>query len=61
MVPAHYAAVYPNAENGAYYGPGHDKKGYPVEVRASKAALDEDEARRLWQLSEKLTSVTYAI
>jgi hypothetical protein len=30
-----------------------------VKVQPPKQALDEDDARRLWQLSEQLTGVRY--
>jgi NAD(P)-dependent dehydrogenase (short-subunit alcohol dehydrogenase family) len=43
---------------GAYVGPGGpgEIRGNPTLVGRSAAALDEDMARRLWELSERLTS-----
>jgi hypothetical protein len=35
-------------------------RGYPVEVQPDSAARNEETARRLWDLSEKLTGVTWA-
>jgi NAD(P)-dependent dehydrogenase (short-subunit alcohol dehydrogenase family) len=58
-LPVLYAATDPNVKPGGYYGPEHDKKGYPVEVRAGDAAYDERDAQRLWQVSEELTGVQF--
>lgn len=60
-LPALYAAIDEDAKNGGFYGPVNDKKGYPAEIRASDAAYDEDDARRLWDLSEELTGIQYSI
>jgi len=54
-----YAAVDPNVNPGGYYGPEHDKKGYPTELRAAEVAYDETNAKRLWQRSEELTGIKY--
>src|ERR1700730_14852097 len=56
-----YAAVAPSAESGKVYGPGgfRELRGYPVESEPDSAARNEDTARRLWDLSEKLTGVTW--
>jgi NAD(P)-dependent dehydrogenase (short-subunit alcohol dehydrogenase family) len=58
-LPLLYGAVDPNAMSGRYYGPDHDTKGYPVEVRAGDVAYNETDAKRLWEVSEKITGVTY--
>jgi len=58
-LPQLYAAVDLNAKPSSYYGPERDTRGYPVEVRASDAAYDEADAKRLWELSERLTGVKY--
>lgn len=58
-LPVLYAAVDSKVQSGGYYGPEHDKKGYPVEVQASEVAYNEADAKRLWELSEKLTGVAY--
>ena len=58
-LPLLYAGADPNAKSGGYYGPEHDTKGYPVEVQAGDAAYNETDAKRLWELSEKLTGVKY--
>jgi NAD(P)-dependent dehydrogenase (short-subunit alcohol dehydrogenase family) len=58
-----YAAVAPSAESGKVYGPDgfREMRGYPVESEPDPAAKNEDTARRLWDLSEKLTGVTWAL
>jgi NAD(P)-dependent dehydrogenase (short-subunit alcohol dehydrogenase family) len=61
ILPALYAATNPAAEGGAYYGPGGfaELTGAPKPAHIRKAALDEDDARRLWTVSEKLTGVSF--
>ena len=58
-----YAAVSPSAEGGKVYGPDgfREMRGYPVEVEPDSAARNEDTARHLWDLSEKLTGVTWEL
>ena len=34
-------------------------RGHPAPVGRSRAATDEETARRLWELSEQLTGVTF--
>ena len=60
-LPQLYAAVDPAAESGHFYGPGGigELRGYPREVQPVAAARDEQTARRLWDVSEELTGVTY--
>ena len=55
------AAADPGVSGGAYVGPGgwHEFKGYPVLLEPSERARDRELQRRLWQESERLTSVTY--
>lgn len=50
-----------DVKSGSYYGPENDTKGYPVEVKASDHAYNEADAKRLWELSEKLTGVKFTI
>lgn len=54
-----YAATDDDVEPGGYYGPEHDKKGYPAPAVPGDAALDESAAARLWDVSEDLTGITY--
>ena len=60
-LPVLRAATDPEVSGGDYLGPdgpggGH---GWPVKVRYSRSAYDQQLARRLWTLSEELASVTY--
>jgi NAD(P)-dependent dehydrogenase (short-subunit alcohol dehydrogenase family) len=56
------AAVDLNVKGGEYYGPKRKKKefkGPPVKVESSPASHNQNDAKRLWELSEKLTKITY--
>lgn len=57
------AATDPSAVGGQYYGPRGvgELMGHPVLVQSSGRSHDEDLQRRLWQVSEKLTGVTYPV
>ncbi|MFD6159082.1 oxidoreductase [Nocardia sp. NPDC060256] len=59
-LPTLYAAT-ADVEPGGYYGPTGFRglRGYPGRSGSSKASHDEAVARGLWELSEKLTGVTY--
>ncbi len=56
------AATDPVASGGEYYGPHrkHDT-GYPVAVQSSPRSHDEAVQARLWDVSEQLTGVAYAV
>ena len=60
-LPELYAAVDPGARGGRFYGPGGfaEMRGYPAEVQPATAARDEETARRLWDISQQLTGVTW--
>lgn len=60
--PTLYAAVGDDVEGGDYTGPSGFKElgGPAVKVGTSKAAKSEEDASRLWTLSEQLTGVHYA-
>ena len=47
----------------AYVGPGgpQELRGHPALASRSRAALDADTARRLWDLSEQLTGVSFGV
>ena len=57
------AATDPAARGGEYYGPPGRLQytGYPVRVESSARSHDMADARRLWELSERLTGVSYRI
>jgi len=56
-----YAATASEAVGGAYYGPtGEEEKRGPLGfARTPEAASQRNDAEQLWQLSERLTGVTY--
>jgi NAD(P)-dependent dehydrogenase (short-subunit alcohol dehydrogenase family) len=62
ILPALYAAAAPQAEGGAFYGPRgfYEAAGggvAPAKVPAN--ANNDGDCRRLWELSEQLTGVSY--
>jgi NAD(P)-dependent dehydrogenase (short-subunit alcohol dehydrogenase family) len=62
-LPSLRAATDPAAQNGEYYGPGgfHEYTGYPVRVESTAASHDPAAQQRLWDISEQLTGVRYAV
>ena len=60
-LPLLYAATAPDLAGGSYVGPdgAGEIRGYPVLVQGTKRANDQDDARRLWEISERLTGVSY--
>jgi len=63
VLPILYAATAPNLDGGTCTGPDGflQRSGYPTQVRTSRTSHDPAQATRLWQRSELLTGVTYAI
>jgi NAD(P)-dependent dehydrogenase (short-subunit alcohol dehydrogenase family) len=62
-LPALYAATYPGLEGGTYVGPDGflEQRGHPKPVSPTKAARNEEDARRLWDVCEELTGVRYEL
>ncbi len=60
-LPTLFAATSPNALGGAYYGP--DKmggiRGFPAPAPITAAAKDPKIAKQLWEVSEKMTNLTF--
>jgi NAD(P)-dependent dehydrogenase (short-subunit alcohol dehydrogenase family) len=54
-------AVDPNVNSGEFYGPTFMVAGYPRVETPSKRARNAADARALWEKSEELTGVTFAI
>ena len=56
------ASVDQNAKGGEFYGPNgkREMKGFPVIVKSTAASYDKESALKLWEISEKLTSVKFA-
>ena len=62
ILPALYAAVSPEAEGGTFYGPRGLLEAAGGGVTLAKIpgrARDEADSRRLWEVSEELSGVTY--
>jgi NAD(P)-dependent dehydrogenase (short-subunit alcohol dehydrogenase family) len=59
--PMLYAATMPDVRGGEYFGPDGflQQRGYPKRVGRSSQADDRESARQLWDVSERLTGVTY--
>ncbi|MEB3165582.1 MAG: SDR family NAD(P)-dependent oxidoreductase [Cyanobacteriota bacterium] len=55
-LPQLFAATAPDVEPGGHYGPDQwgGLRGWPTPVRIAPAALDPDQGRRLWQVSQEL-------
>ena len=55
------AAVDPEVKGGQFYGPNglNEAFGYPVLVKSTPASHNRDNAKKLWEVSEKLTGVKY--
>ncbi len=60
-LPQLYAAAAPGVEGGQFIGPDgfQQLRGSPKLVRPVERATDEELGKRLWQVSEELTGVSY--
>lgn len=57
------ASVDPDVKGGEYYGPKNginEMTGYPVRVQSNRASHNIGDARKLWEISEDLTGVSFA-
>jgi NAD(P)-dependent dehydrogenase (short-subunit alcohol dehydrogenase family) len=61
--PQLYAATAPGVESGEFYGPDglYEARGHPKRVRATSRARDPELGRRLWEVSEEMTGVSYRL
>ena len=62
VLPILRAATDPSVLGGQYYGPDGFMGAvgrHPVVVTSSTASYDAESQRRLWEVSEELTGVTY--
>ena len=61
--PQLYAATAPGVEGGDFYGPDgfHEARGHPKRVKATSRARDPELGRRLWEVSETMTGVSYGL
>jgi hypothetical protein len=62
-LPILYAGTYPDVAGGSYIGPDGpaEMRGYPTLVQPTDRAKDVETAKRLWEISEKLTGVRYEL
>ncbi len=60
-LPILLAATSPEAKGGDYWGPNgmSEMRGAPARAKVMPQARDEAAAQRLWEVSEKLTGVTF--
>lgn len=60
-LPQLYAATMPDVRGGDYFGPAgpFEMRGGPTRVSSSGRARDRAAAARLWEVSSRLTGVTY--
>jgi NAD(P)-dependent dehydrogenase (short-subunit alcohol dehydrogenase family) len=58
-LPTLYAATQPGLEGGTYVGPDgfQEQRGHPKIVQPSGRARDPETARRLWEVSERMTAL----
>ncbi len=61
-LPTLFAATSPTARPGGYYGPArfNETRGAPATARIPPLAQDADLAARLWDVSERLSGMTFA-
>ena len=62
-LPTLYAATSDEVVANGYYGPHGwmQMRGYPVAVESTDAAKEAETARRLWEMSEKMTGVQFGL
>lgn len=62
-LPTLYAATVPDVAGGDYFGPGglFEMAGPPARAFLSSRVRNDETAQRLWEVSERLTGVTYAM
>lgn len=61
LLPALYAATSPQAEGGRLYGPSGFRhlSGAPAEQDLYSRLRSEDDARRIWTISEELVGLRF--
>ena len=53
------ASVDGEVKGGQYYGPHRNMTGYPVVVKSNQASHSMADARKLWEMSEELTGISF--
>lgn len=62
-LPLLYASTMSDVQNGDYIGPSgfYGIKGYPKRVKSSKSSYNEEDAKRLWNISEESTKIRFSL
>jgi hypothetical protein len=62
-LPTLYAATSPDVQGGDYVGPDgfFENYGHPKKTTSTARSHDRAAAKRLWEVSEQLTSVRYPL
>lgn len=62
VLPLLYAATAEEVQGGEFFGPDGflEMRGYPKKVRSSAVSYDSALAKRLWEVSRKVTGIQYA-
>jgi NAD(P)-dependent dehydrogenase (short-subunit alcohol dehydrogenase family) len=62
-LPQLYAATAEGVAGGEFYGPDgwREARGFPTRVEPVRRARDPELGRRLWEVSEELTGVSYSL
>lgn len=60
-LPTLYAATSPDVRGGDYYGPDgfFEMRGHPTKVEPIDRSKDEADAKKLWEVSEELTGISF--
>ncbi len=58
-LPMLYASTMDDIEGGDFIGPKRIGRGYPKRIRSNKRSYDLIVAKKLWELSEKMTGIEY--
>lgn len=55
------ASVDPLVKGGEFYGPDgfREMKGFPVVVQSNAASHNQEDAKKLWEISEKITEISF--
>jgi len=56
-----FKCVDPNVKGSDFYGPDgfNEMAGFPVRVKSNNTSHSAEDAKKLWELSEKLTNVNF--
>ena len=60
VLPMLYGMTAKDAKGGVFYGPRtFNLRGYPAEKKPNKAAYNDADLKRFWEISEQMTGVTF--